>query len=151
MASRWYDNALELLLKGELDMADDDLEILIVTTGYTYATTHEDVNDLTPGSNEAAVSGYSRKDTDITVAEDNSIPGAWVKIEASGGGDIEYTSVAAGETWGAAILFKNSGSDATSPLIAYLDIANTVTNGSDITLDFASSSPGNLKLTNATS
>ena len=148
MASHWYNNALELLLLGDLHMDTDDLRIMIVTSTETFAEADVDVADVV--ANESGLSGYARQQTNVTVAQDDSIDGAWVKIQDTNDEDITFDAMPAGEIWGAAILYHHvSGTDADCPLIAFLDIADTTTNGSDITLDFATSSPGNLKLVRA--
>jgi hypothetical protein len=49
--------------------------------------------------------------------------------------DIAWTALLTGETIAAAILIKEGAvNDTTSRLIAYLDVADTPTNGSDVTL-----------------
>ena len=58
MASHWYNNALELLLLGDLHMDTDDLRIMIVTSTETFNEADVDVADVV--ANESQLSGYSR-------------------------------------------------------------------------------------------
>lgn len=49
-----------------------------------------------------------------------------------------WTAVAGGSTVGGVVIFKFVTNDAGSTPICFIDIADTATNGSDITIDFAS-------------
>ena len=52
---------------------------------------------------------------------------------ALGGSAVLWSGISAGSA-GAAVLFRESGTDALSPLIAYFPLTNITTNGGDLTL-----------------
>jgi hypothetical protein len=82
----------------------------------------------------ATGTGYTRKTlTGKTVTVDQA--NDRVVFDAS---DVIYTAVETNETWDAVILYLDSGSDATSKLIAYIEIDALVTNGSDASIVWAS-------------
>ena len=56
--------------------------------------------------------------------------------------DQAFSALAAGQTVGGAILFRDAGgADSANPLIAFYDLTDTPTNGGDITVQWAT--PGN--------
>ena len=158
MASKWYNNALNLLLKGDLDM-DSGCKLVLVTSDYTFdaADDYLDMGDSGDVSSQeagvvgtltnytAGFGGAGRKTVVTTVTLDDSLPGAHVSLA-----DTTWTALggAANNTLGGVVVCKEDTNDAASPLIAFLDFTDTATNGSDITLDFnASGADGNLRLT----
>ena len=158
MASKWYNNALNLLLKGDLDM-DSGCKLVLVTSDYTFdaADDYLDMGDSGDVSSHevgvvGACTGYvpgfggaGRKTVVTTVTLDDTMNGAHVSLA-----DTAWTPLGGADnnTLGGVVVCKEDTNDAASPLIAFLEFTNTATNGSDITLDFAASSAdGNLKLT----
>jgi len=61
-----------------------------------------------------------------------------VKFDADDTG-LTWSAVSDAGGVGAAIVFNDTGTPGTSPLIAFLDATNLVTNGSDVTLTFNAS------------
>lgn len=61
--------------------------------------------------------------------------------------DITWTALGTGGTVAFAILFKELTSDALSPLIACFDVADTPTNGGDLTIVWSSSPSALITLT----
>ena len=158
MASKWYNNALNLLLKGDLDL-DSGCKLVLVTSSYSFDAADDyldmgdsgDVSSLEAGvastltNYTAGFGGAGRKPVVTTVTLDDSLPGAHVSLA-----DTTWTALggAANNTLGGVVVCKEDTNDAASPLIAFLDFTDTATNGSDITLDFnASGADGNLRLT----
>jgi hypothetical protein len=88
--------------------------------------------------------GAGRKTVTVTIAEQDANDRAVVIIA-----DVTWTALggATNDTVVAAVLIKEGGAnDTTSRLIAYFDITDTPTNGSDLTLDFDGTN-GNIQFT----
>lgn len=158
MASFWYNTGLKECLDGTIALGTTTLKLMLVDT--TYATGGSTV----PAQSDTVVSaaiiaaeinvanytrgwgGSGRKAATITLGVYNSAPTYRVDIALA---DLTWTALGSGTTIAAAILIKEgAASDATSRLIAYFDVDNTLTNGGDISLDFASlGSGGNMRIT----
>lgn len=128
------------------------IQVMLVSTGYTPALTHNTVDDGTtsdPLSYEIGVGGYSRQSlSGLAAFEDdtNTLAG----VDAS---DATFSSLSAGATIGGAVSFRYSTSGGTTSdtgqdLISFYDVTDTPTNGGDITIQWASTSAGGwLRLT----
>lgn len=136
MSSSLYNTGLEKLLDGTLNLdGSADVRCLLLKSGYTFDADHDVVNDLTPGSNEISVSGYARQALtgEVITRVDASDR---VMFDAD---DVTFAALAAGQTVIAAVLYIHTGSDATAQLLAYIDIADTATNGGDIVIQWNAS------------
>ena len=126
MASVLYPSFKELLLGGDIDLANDTIKAALVDTGtYTYSSAHDFYNDV------SGVVG-----TPQTLASKTITGGVF---DAA---DIAYTAVS-GNTVEAIIIYKDTGNTATSPLIAYIDSATglpVTPNGGDINVAWSSGS-----------
>lgn len=121
MANTLYDNARKLYLEGQLNWLTDDVKVILVDTGsYTpNFTTHLYLSDI--GS--AARIG----------------PAVLLTSKATTGGaadaaDATFTSVS-GPSIEAIVIYRDTGVEGTSPLIAYIDTATGLPitpNGGDI-------------------
>lgn len=99
-----------------VDLIDDTIKIALVDTGtYTYSSTHEFYSSVS----SAVVS------TPVTMASKTVTNGVF---DAA---DITFTSVT-GNSIEALVIYKDTGTAATSPLIAYLD-TDVVTSGLPVT------------------
>lgn len=136
MASSLYNTALEKLLDGTINLdGSADVRCLLVKSGYTFDPDHDVVSDITPGSNELSVAGYARQTCagEIITRVDASDR---VMFDMD---DVTFAALTAGQTIIAAILFIHTGSDATAQLLAYIDIADTATNGGDVVIQWNAS------------
>jgi len=130
MASNLYNPGLLKLLDRTVDFENDTIKVLLVDTSHTFDKTDEFVSDIV--ANEAANvsgSGYERKTLGsktilLDAANDR------VEYDCA---NPTYTAINAG-TIAAAIVFKEGVDDASSPLLAQIDFADLVTNGSDVEL-----------------
>lgn len=120
--SAFYGKGLEKFLNGDIDWTNDDIKVSAVDTGvYTVnTTTHEFRSDL---SGVIATSGnLASKTATLGVAD-----AADVVLSGVTGDSIE-----------AIVIWKDTGSNATSPLIAYIDSASSglpvTPNGGTITI-----------------
>lgn len=118
--------------------------LLATATPYTYDPDHDNIsmggaND--PDDAELNVGGYTRgfggagrktlASKTITTNDTNNR----VEWDAA---DVTWTALAAGQTIEAAVVVVEITNDAGSQLVIYLDPTNIPTNGSDVTLQFAS-------------
>ena len=158
MASKWYNKGLQRILNGEVDFTDDTIKLVLVKSTYESVSNFEDQVTVDDGtgddvaSHECDATGYTggfagadRLTVACTVTVDNSMQGAHVALA-----DTTWTGIGGGtnNTLGGCVVIKEVTNDAASYVLAFLDFTNTATNGSDITLDFATAgSDGNLKLT----
>jgi len=139
MASFLYTTGLlDVLGSGDLGAAST-FKILLVSTAYGETKSHQFVSNLT---GELAVTNYARKSVTPTLAANNTSGSERVEVTIP---DQTWTALGAGATIHGAVLVKDTGSDATSKLIAFFDVANTATNGGDVTLDFAATG-GNIQI-----
>lgn len=117
MASLIYNNAKELLLKGDLDFDVDTVYAMLVTSAYSpNIDSHVNRDDVT---NEVVGAGYTaggKEVENLVVSQDNTDNEGVVD-----GDDVNWTSSTI--TARAAVLYKVVGSAATDLLIAYVDFA----------------------------
>lgn len=117
-----YDKARQRFLEGNINWNTDTIKAMLVTNAYTLnASVHEYFNDVTSG---AIVSGAT-----VTLTGKSTTGGA------ADAADVTFTAVAAGTVVDAIILWKDTGTPSTSPLLAYLGNATGLPitgNGGDI-------------------
>lgn len=121
MANALYGKGREGFLDGSIDWDTDDIRAILVDTGaYTVSIdVHDNLDDVAGGSRIAVSSALSSKTVTLGVAD---------------AADVTFSSVS-GATIEAIILYKHTGTESTSRLIAYIDTATglpTTPNGSDI-------------------
>lgn len=156
MASGWYNKGLFEVSSATIDLISDTTKLMLVDTSYTYDPDHEVVdnganNATDPSFNELVATSYTggfagagRKTLTITGGENDTNNRADFAIA-----DVTWTALGGGvnDTIGGAILIKEGTNDTDSRLIAFFDLTDTPTNGSDVTLDFnALGSGGNLRI-----
>ena len=121
MANTLFDKARQRFLEAQINWLTDTVKVLLVsTTAYTVnASTHEFLSDI---------SGSARIAGPVTLTGKSTAGGA------ADGADVTFTAVTGGAI-GAIVIYIDSGSEATSPLVAYLDTATGLPitpNGGDI-------------------
>lgn len=119
MASALYPSFKALLLGGDIDLATDDIRVIVVDTAdYTYNSGHDFLDDVPAGARVAVSSALGSK----------TITGG--VFDAA---DVTFSAVT-GDSVEAVVLYKHTGSDATSSLIAYIDGISVTPNGGDVTV-----------------
>jgi hypothetical protein len=122
MASALYNFARELFLNGDIDWTSDDIRVILVDTAdYTFSQTHNYLDDVEGAARVATSSALSGKTTTDGVADAS---------------DVSISGVS-GDQFEAIIIYKHTGTEGTSPLIAYIDDYTgipTTPNGSSITI-----------------
>lgn len=126
MASFVYDKAREKFLNGQLSWTTDTIKAVLVPTAYTpNAATHEFLSSITSGQRLATSPALTSKTSTAGVAD---------------AADTVFTAVTNASQGAAIVLIKDTGTDTTSPLIAYIDQATAglpvTPNGGDINLIF---------------
>jgi len=126
MANVLYPNGKENLLNGVIDLVDDTIKVAMIDTGtYTYSATHEFYDDLS-GVVDTPVALTTKSTTDGVFDAD----------------DVTFSEVT-GDTVEALVIYKDTGTPSTSPLIAYIDSGTNLPvtpNGGDITIQWSSES-----------
>lgn len=125
MANALYDKAREGFLKGDIDWLNDTIKVVLVDTA-DYAvdlTSHVNLDDVPLAARVAMA----------TLANKSAANGA------ADADDVTFSSVT-GDDCGALVIYKDTGTESTSPLIAYLDdgFSLPVTpNGQDIVVQWS--------------
>ncbi len=121
MANALFDKARERFLTGQFNWSTDTIKAVLVDTG-TYTTNlsaHEFLSDISSGAR---------------VATSGAFTGKAVVGGAADANDVTFSSVT-GASIEAIVIYKDTGTDGTSPLIAYIDTATGLPitpNGGDI-------------------
>lgn len=123
MANQLYPKGREGFLAGDIDWDANDIRAVLVDTGqYTFNTVHDNLDDIPVSARVAtATSGLTGKTVTDGVADAN---------------DVTFTNVS-GATIEALVLYKHTGTESTSRLIAYVDTATGLPftpNGGDVTI-----------------
>lgn len=135
MANALYDKGRQAFLDGDIDWSNDTIKLLLVDAAdYTVnISTHDFHNDVTSGGIVATSSAFGSKTSTNGVAD---------------AADVTLTAVT-GDPSECIIIYKDTGSSATSPLIAYIDTATglpVTPNGGDITITWDNGSNKIFKL-----
>ncbi len=110
MANALYDKGREAFASGSISWTSDTIKAALVTNGYTpNLSAHQFYSDLTPGSNVVG--------TNQTLGSKTATAGV---CDAA---DVSFSAVPSGSTVTYLAIYKDTGSAATSPLIALLDTA----------------------------
>ena len=128
MANAVQASARKLFLDGSIAFGTDTIKAVLTKT-YTYSSAHDYLDDVTAGGRVATV----------TLASKTTTGGAFDSA------DPTFTAVASGSTVTGLWLYKDTGTESTSPLIAYFDTQasssaiSTATSGADITISVSAS------------
>jgi predicted enzyme related to lactoylglutathione lyase len=118
MANAVYSSAKKLLLDADIDLLVDTIKVTLIDSDYTYSAGHDYYNDVAAGARIATA----------TLGTKTTTAGTFDSA------DPTFTSVAGGNTVTGMIVWKDTGVESTSPLIAYYD-----TNASAAAISFATS------------
>lgn len=130
MSNTIYPSARESYLTGGLDWGSDDVRVILCDSGYTYSAAHDFLSDVPGGARLATSGSLTGKTTTGGVADAD---------------DVTFTAVAGGDTVTSVIVYKHTGTEATSDLILYMDetaagaAINRLTDGNDIALRWSNS------------
>ena len=121
MANTLFDHARQRFLEAQINWMTDTIKVILVDTGaYSVNTqSHQYLSDI---SSSARIAGP------VTLTSKATTGGA------ANAADVTFTSVS-GPSIEAIVIYSDTGSEATSPLIAYIDTATGLPitpNGGDI-------------------
>ena len=110
MANALYDKGREAFLLGDIDWAADTIQaILVDTSAYTPdLAAHDFLNDIPSGARIGSAVTLSGKSATNGVADAS---------------DISFTGLVAAPSIEALVIYKSTGVESTSALIAYIDTA----------------------------
>ena len=121
MANVFYTKGKEKILSADIDWVTDTIKVLLVKNTYPQnLATDEFLSDI---------EAY-RLNTDQTLSGKSITDGIFDAADAT------WTAVTAGDTSEGVVIYKDTGSAATSPLLIYIDSITgfpLATNGGDIT------------------
>lgn len=125
MANALYGLGREAFLNGGINWGSDDIRAILVDTGaYTVSIdTHQFLSDIPAGARIAVSGALAGKTSTLGVADAN---------------DVTWSAVS-GAVSEAVVLYKHTGVEGTSALIAYIDTATglpVTPNGGDITVQW---------------
>lgn len=137
MSNQLYPKGREGFLAGDAAWDSDDFRVVAADATYTFSTAHDFLDDVGAGARVATSGALAGKTTTDGVADAN---------------DVTYTALAAGDTITQIIVYKHTGVEATSLLIAYYDTKadstaiSVPTNGGDVVVQWSSGSNRMFKL-----
>lgn len=131
MASKIYPLGLQVILNSALHLEEAAMKVIIVDGTITYNSAHDFLADVSAGivDGTAAIALTTPLVTVSTTT---------IKLDAADTG-LTWSAVTDANDVGAAIVYNDTTVAGTSPLIAFLDATDLVTNGSDVTLTFNAS------------
>lgn len=128
MANAVQASARKLFLDGDIDLLNDTIKVVLTKT-YSYSSAHDYLDDVAAGYRVATA----------TLASKTTTGGAFDSA------DPTFSAVASGSTVTGIWVYKDTGTDSTSPLIAWYDTnassaaISIVTSGGNITLTVSAS------------
>jgi hypothetical protein len=125
MANSLYDAGREAFLNADIDWTADDIRLILVDAAdYTVnLSTHNALDDVPAGARVAVSGAFAGKTSTAGVADAN---------------DVTLTAVT-GDPSEAVVIYKHTGVEATSLLIAYIDTATglpVTPNGGNIVISW---------------
>lgn len=116
--------------EADVDLLVDTIKVALVTSAYTFVATHQYFSDIT---NEVTGSGYTAGGATLSSkAVNQDDPNTRAEFDAA---DVTWSSSTI--TARAAILYKDTGSATSSPLIAYIDfLSDKSSTGGDFTIQW---------------
>jgi hypothetical protein len=125
MANALYDLGRQAFLNGGINWTSDNIKVVLVdSAAYTVnLATHQYLSDIAAGARIATTANLAGKTSTAGVADANDIT-----FTAVTGAQSEYL-----------VVYKDTGTATTSPLIAFIDTATglpVTPNGGDISITF---------------
>lgn len=125
MANALYDKGREAFLNGDIDWLNDDIRVILVDAAdyVVNLATHDFLDDVPVAARVATSSALSSKTSTNGVAD---------------AADVTFPLVT-GDQAEALVIYKHTGTESTSNLIAYIDTATglpVTPNGGDITVQW---------------
>ena len=125
MANALYAKGKEKFLTGAINLSSDTIKVRLVKNTYAQNL----------GADE-----FISSVTKITGTTDQTLTGKSVTDGVFDAADPTFTAVPSGETSEGVVIYKDTGVEGTSPVVAYIDTITgfpLATNGGDITVQWA--------------
>lgn len=133
-----YNRGAFQIATGATPLHTADLRMLLVKSTYVFDKDHNFVADVVAGALEISVAGYARQAlANEAVTEDDTNDRAYLDAD-----DPTFTALVAGQTIGGAVIFRQVTTDADSPVLFFIDLTDTPTNGTDFKVQFAAPGSG---------
>ncbi len=143
MASKAYGKGALKLADRTVDYVNDTIKIMLLASSYTFDPDHDFVSDVTETGCTGYTGGFngaSRKTLGSkTILEDTAND----RIEYDAADPTAWTALSNGTIGGAAII-KEITNDGASILLFFLDPADLVTNGGDVSIAFSAEGLGQI-------
>ena len=129
MASSVYRKYKEQVLQSgaNTNLVTGTVKAVFVSSAYTYSDAHQYRSSLT------GVMQASGTDATVTITGKSVTSGTFKTSNAS---DTITAATAAATTYNAMVIFVDTGTASTSPLVAYIDGLSIVPNGGNIVIDW---------------
>lgn len=122
MASGMYTFGIGQLMRGNIDLVNDTIAVVAVSTAYTPdLSSHQYQNDIPDAAQIGEV------DLEGNILIDNTV------FDANSATIEEPTT---GEEHNAVVVFNNTGNATTSQLLAYLEVSQITTDGTPLVVDW---------------
>ncbi len=131
IGSRMYNRGMFEIIGQTTNWDTADIEVMLLASSYSFNPDSNVVSDIV--ASEISTTNYARQNiANTTITEDDTgdrvvLDGdnnLWTALGPGSGGPIV----------GSAVAIRNTGADATSPVLANLGVANTQVNGGDFTV-----------------
>ena len=124
MANALYGLGKEKILSGAIDLTTNTIKVRLVKNTYAQnLSTDEFISSVTK----------------VTGTTDQTLTGKSVTLGVFDADDVTFTAVPAGETSEGVVIYKDTGVEATSPVLAYIDTITgfpLATSGGNITVQW---------------
>lgn len=134
MANALYDKAREDFLGGTLSWSGDTIKVVGVDSGYTFSAAHTNLSQVASGDRVSTSAALSGKTITNGVADAN---------------DTVLPSVTNGVQVVGLVVYKDTGVEATSRLIAFIDTGTNIPvtgNGGDVNVAWSAATERIFKL-----
>lgn len=121
-----YPAARTAFLKGDLNWENDTIKVVLLDSGYAYASGHTSLVDIPSGARRSVTAALTGKTVSNAVLDAD---------------DTLWPLVASGTTCTSFVVYRDTGSEATSTLILFFDDAASLPanpNGGNISLAWPS-------------
>lgn len=135
MASRMFNRGMFEIINQTTNFDTGAIVMMLMTSAYSFNPDSNFVSDIV--ANELSTTNYARQTlANTTITEDDT--NDRVVLDAD---DVTINNLgpaSGGPTVGGAIIERNTGADASSPLLSFNDFTDTQVNGGNFTVQWAS-------------
>jgi hypothetical protein len=142
MPSGFYNKGLYEIGSGDTNLVSSTIKAMLLKDTASFNRDHNFVSDVV--AHELSVGGYARQAVaNKTMTENDTLDAAYWDAD-----NVAFGALAAGQTVKFVVFFRDTGADATSPLIACWQLVETATDGG--AFSFAPNAAGLAKVWSAT-